>query len=302
MSKTSSSEEGGTPKMKSELDHLRSTLLDEIDAVRSTLGTLRGAEVDSVKADLDAKEKWVESLNDNEISSFKLSRLQKEINKIRTRADSLVAKSLTALKASLLEETDRIERNLVLLDGDELSALKSEMVDKRQRLKALKDDELSSFLASIQTDISDITEKGETLITKAFLQGEIGRIEKIIGSIKVNPLRRAELKDLEAEKEDKKKMLASTAEYDLSALRKEITKLKERADSLTAKEGLFVKLGRVSILVWLGIIPLLIAIYVGYFAILQGSSQTLIHDFATQTAQALPTPTATMVTTSTPVP
>jgi hypothetical protein len=107
---------------------------------------------------------------------------------------------------------------------------------------------------------------------------------------------------LELEKEDKKRSLQSADEYELAVMRKEINKLKERVESLATRESWLVRLSRVSVLVWLGFIPLLIAIYACYIAIVQWDSQPQIRDYAaTQTSEAMPTPTLIATEAPTPV-
>jgi len=188
---------------------------------------------------------------------------------------------------TLFEEIDEIEKILEPLKAAESDSLRSEMEEQKKNLESVD----KTALPSLQEEIRNIKESAETLVTKSFLSDEIDLIEKMLVSIKVNRLKRAELNFLELEKEVKKKRLQSADEYELAALRKEIGKIKERAESLASRESWPVRLSRVSVLVWLGFIPLLIALYTGYLAILQWQNQPQIRRFATQTAEAMPTVT-----------
>jgi hypothetical protein len=274
-----------------ETDNDLEALFEDIDEIEKMLEPLNNAESDSLRSQTEDKKKKLELLDDSALSSVRLRLLRKEISKLKARAESLATNSLIVTTSFLRNEIDEIEKILEPLKDAESDSLRSEKEDQKKKLESIDKKELPA----IQEEIHDIKERAEALVTKSFLLGEIGVIEKMLVSIRVNPLKRAELKSLEDEKEDKKKRLQSVHEYELVTLRKEISKMKERAESLATKESWLAKLSRVSILVWLGIIPLLIAIYAGYIAIVQWNSQDLIHDYATQTAEAMPTPTETPI-------
>ena len=272
------------------------TLFEEIDEIEKILEPLNNAESNSLRSQAEDKKTKLESLDDDDLSSFRLSFLRKEISRLKARAESMANNSLIVTTSFLRNEIDEIEKILEPLKAAESDSLRSEMEDKKKHLESVD----KTALPSLQEEIRTLKESAETLITKSFLSDEIDLIEKMLVSIKVNRLKRAELNSLELEKEDKKKRLQSADEYELATLRKEIGKIKEKAESLASRESWPVRLSRVSVLVWLGFIPLLIALYIGYLAILQWQNQPQIRRLATQTAQAMPTVTPS--TTATPAP
>ena len=298
MNRRSSSSKRAGDETNNELE----TLFEEIDEIEKILEPLKEAQSDSLRAQAEDKKKKLESLDNGELSSFRLSLLRKEISKLKARAETMANNSLIVTTSFLRNEIDEIEEILEPLKDAESDSLRSEKEDKKRKLESIDKKELPA----IQEEIHNIKERAETLVTKSFLLGEIGVIEKMLVSIRVNPLERAELRSLEEEKEDTKKRLQSGDDYELVSLRKEISKMKERAESLASRESWLAKLSRVSILVWLWIIPLLVAIYASYIAILQWNSQPQIRDYATtQTAEAMrtltPSATEAPATTSTPI-
>jgi hypothetical protein len=292
MNKRSSSSKRVGDASNNELE----TLFEEIDEIEKLLEPLNNAESDSLRSQTEDKKKKLESLDDDDLSSFRLSFLRKEVSRLKARAEAMANNSLIVTTSFLRNEIDEIEKILEPLKAAESDSLRSEMEDKKKKLESVD----KTALPSLQEAIRNIKESAETLVTKSFLSDEIDIIEKMLVSIRGNRLKRSELNSLELEKEDKKKRLQSADEYELAALRKEIGKIKEKAESLASRENWLVRLSRVSVLAWLGFIPLLIAIYASYIAIVQWNSQTIIHNYATQTAQAMPTPTETLTPTPTP--
>jgi hypothetical protein len=274
------------------------TLFEEIDEIENILEPLNNAESDSLRSQIEDKKKKLESLDDDKLSSFKLSFLRKEISRLKARAESLASRSFVSLTSFLQNEIGEIEKMLEPLNDAESDSLRSEKEGKKKKLESVD----KKDLPSLQEEVHNIKERAETLVTKSFLLGEVDLIEKMLVSIRVNPSKHAELKSLELEKEDKKRSLQSADEYELAVMRKEINKLKERVESLATRESWLVRLSRVSVLVWLGFIPLLIAIYASYIAIVQWNSQPQIRDYAaTQTSEAMPTPTLIATEAPTPV-
>jgi predicted AAA+ superfamily ATPase len=301
MNRRSSSSKQAGDETNNELE----TLFEEIDEIEKILEPLNNAESDSLRSQTEDKKKKLELLDDSALSSIRLRLLRKEISKLKARAESLANNSFIVTTSFLRNELDEIEKILEPIKDAESDTLRLEKEDKRKKLESIDKKELPA----IQKEIHNIKERAEILVTKSFLSGEIDVIEKILVSMKGNPLKSAELKSLEDEKEKKKERLQSVDENELVSLRKEISKMKERAESLASKESWLVRLSQVSVLVWLGIIPLLLVLYTGYVAILQWNSQPVIHIYATetavavtQTAQAMPTPTETPIPTPTLVP
>src|SRR5688572_2149990 len=273
------------------------TLFEEIDEIENILAPLNNAESDSLRSQIEDKKKKLESLDDDKLSSFKLSFLRKETSRLKARAESLASRSFVSITSFLQNEIGEIEKILEPLHDAESDSLRSEKEGKKKNLESVD----KKDLPSLQEAVLNIKERAETLVTKSFLLGEVDLIEKMLGSIRVNPSKHAELKSLELEKEDKKRSLQSADEYELAILRKEINKIKERAESLASRESWLVRLSRVSVLVWLGIIPLLIVLYISYLAVLQWNSQPQIRDYATtQTAEAMPTVTPSATETAAP--
>lgn len=292
MNTSPSSSERPDDKTTNELE----TLFEEIDEIEKMLEPLNNAESDSLRSQTEDKKKKLESLDDKDLSSFRLSVLRKEISRLKAKSESMANNSLIVTTSFLQNEIGEIEKILKPLNDAESDSLRSEKEDKKKKLESVD----KKDLPSLREEVRNLKEKTEILATRSFLLGEIGIIEKILVSIKADPSKRAELSSLEQEKEGKKNRLQVADEYELASLRKEISKIKERAESLVTKESLLVRLSRVSVLFWLGIIPLLIAIYAGYIAIVQWNSQPQIRDYAiTQTAVAA-TQTAMSSATETP--
>jgi len=294
MNRRSSSSKRAGNKTNNELE----TLFDDIDEIEKMLEPLNNAESNSLRSQTEDQKKRLESLDDDDLSSFRLSILRKQISRLKARAESMANNSLIVTTSFLRNEIDELEKILKPLKAAESDSLRSEMEDKKKKLESVD----KTALPSLQEEIRNIKERAETLVTKSFLSDEIGLLEKMLVSIKGIRRKRAELNSLELQKEDKKKRLETADEYELADLRKELGKLKERAEALASRESWLVRLSRVSVLVWLGIIPLLLAIYASYMAIVQWNSQPRIHDYATQTAQAMPTATETPIPPPTPVP
>ena len=273
------------------------TLFEEIDEIEKMLEPLNNVESDSLRSQTEDKKKKLESLDDDDLSSFRLSILRKEISRLKARAESMANNSLIVTTSFLRNEIEEVEKVLDTVKDSEADSLRSEKEDTKKKLETV----VKTDIPSLREAIRNLKERAEILATRSFLLGEIGIIEKMLVSIKANPSKRAELTSLEREKEDKKNRLQVTDEYELASLRKEISKIKERAESLVTQEGWLVRLSKVLVLVLLGIIPLLLAIYVAYIAIVQSNSQPIIHDYATQTAVSA-TQTAMLSATETPIP
>jgi len=290
MIKRSSSSQQTDNEANNELE----SLFDKIDEIEQGLEPLRDAQSDLLRSQTEDKKKKLESLADGELSPLKLSFLRKEIGKLKERAESLANNSFIVATSFLQSEVDEIEQALEPLKNADANALRSEKEASKQKLTSVN----KTDLPSLREEIRNIKERTGALVTQSFLSAEIELIEKILASIKDNRSKRTELRSLELEKEAKKKKLQSADEYGLASLRKDIGKLKERAESLAAKESWFARLKRVSIVVWLWIIPLLIAIYTGYIAIWQGVKQPTIQAIQLETSTAQ-TATAAVLQTET---
>jgi chromosome segregation ATPase len=280
-------------------------LYDELEEIESILEPLRDAQSDSLRAQAEASKKKLESLGDGELSAFRLSLLRREIRKLKARAESLANNSLVVGASILRNELDEIEQILQPLKDDEAEALQSIKEASKKRLESAS----KKDLPTLQEEIYSLKEQAEALATKSFLSGEIEAIDKILDSIKGNLFKRTEVGSLEKEKKDKKKELRSADEHGLASLRRDIRDLKERAEALAYREGWFVRFRRESALVWLGIIPLIVAIYASFITIWQWLEKPKIEVFymqtataQTATAQAMPSPTRTSMPTSTPTP
>jgi len=279
MNTTPSSSERPDDETHNELE----ILFEEIDEIEKMLEPLNNAESDSLRSQTEDQRKKLDSLDEGGLSPFRLSAPRREISRLKARAESMANNSLVVTTSYLRNQIEEIEKVLEPLKDADADALRSEKEETKKKLESV----VKTDLPSLQEAIRNLKERTELLATRSFLLGEIGVIEKMLVSIRVNPSKRTQLKSLEAEKEDKKRNLQSADDYELAALRKEINKIKERVESLATRESWLVRLGKVSVLVWLAIIPLLIAIYTGYIAILQRNSQTEIRDYAiTQTAVA----------------
>ena len=295
MNTTPSSSERPDDQKHNELE----ILFDEIDEIEKMLEPLNNAESESLLSQAEDKKKKLEAMDEGGLSPFRLSVLRRDISRLKARAESMANNSLVVTTSFLRNQMEEIEKILEPLKDADADALRSEKEDTKKKLETV----VKTDVPSLQEAVRNLKERTEILATRSFLLGEIDLIEKMLVSMRVNPSKSAQLKSLESETGDKKKSLQSADDYELSALRKEINKIKERAESLDSRESWLVRLGKVSVLVWLMIIPLLIALYTGYIAILQWNSQEEIRDFAiTQTAQAMPTPIETATPTLAPVP
>lgn len=300
MNTTPSSSERPDNETHNELE----ILFEEIDEIEKMLEPLNNAESESLRSQAEDKKKKLEAMDEGGLSPFRLSVLRRDISRLKARAESMANNSLVVTTSFLRNQIEEIEKILEPLKDADADALRSEKEDTKKKLETV----VKTDVPSLQEAVRNLKERTEILATRSFLLGEIDLIEKMLVSIRVNPSKSAQLKSLESEKEDKKRSLQSADDYELAALRKEINKIKERAESLASRESWLVRLGKVSVLVWLGIIPLLIALYTGYVAILQRNSQKEIRDYAaTQTAvsatqSAMPITTETATPTAASVP
>ena len=278
-------------------------LYDEIEEIESILEPLRDPQSDSLRSQAADHKKKLESLGDGELSSFKLSLLKRDIHKLKARAESLANNSLLVGTSFLRNEIDEIEQILEPLNNVEAEALGSEKEISKKKLESVS----KNNLPALQEEIRSLKERAETLAIKSFLLSEIDAVEKILASIKGNRFKRTEASALEDEKKDKKKELRSAGEYRLASLRKDIRNLKERAETLANREGWFARFGRAPALAWLGIIPLIVAIYASFIAIWQWLEKPKIQEYymetataQTATAQAMPTAAETSAPVGTP--
>ena len=202
------------------------TLFEVIDEIEKMLEPLNNVESDSLRSQTEDKKKKLESLDDDDLSSFRLSILRKEISRLKARAESMANNSLIVTTSFLRNEIEEVEKVLDTVKDSEADSLRSEKEDTKKKLETV----VKTDIPSLREAIRNLKERAEILATRSFLLGEIGIIEKMLVSIKANPSKHAELTSLEREKEDKKNRLQVTDEYELASLRKEISKIKERAE------------------------------------------------------------------------
>jgi hypothetical protein len=258
-------------------------LFDDIDEIEKLLEPLQGEQAASLRSQLEDKRKKLELVDDEESSSFKLSLLRKEVRKLRTKAEALADDSFVTSTSLLVNQIDEVGKTLQPMQDPDSQALQSQLEDKKKKLASVSKKELPG----LQKEILALKEQADTLSTKSFLLNEIDRIDKILGSAKSRPfIRRSELEALEEEKKDQRKRLQSADENELASLRKTINKLKEDVDAFVTREGWRARLGRISAIAWLLIIPCLILFYSGWVASWQWRVQPTIQTFQMQTATA----------------
>jgi hypothetical protein len=280
-------------------------LYDEIEEIETVLEPLRDVQADLLRTQAAEHKKRIESLGEGEVSSFRLSLLQRGVSKLKARAEALANNSLVMGASLLRNEMDQIERILQPLNSEEAGALQAVKEATKKKLESVS----KKDLPALQQEIKTLKEQAEVLATRSFLLGEIQRIEKTLGSLKSNRFKRAEASSLQEEQEDKKNAVRSAGVGGLASLRKDIRDLKERTEELANREGWFARIGQASALVWLAIIPLIVAIYAITIAIWQWREKPRIEAFRletataqTATAQAMPTATGIFLPTSTPNP
>lgn len=145
-----------------------------------------------------------------------------------------------------------------------------------------QNDTLRSFLQEELEDASHRLDLVEDRIAEQNAGGIKAWFKRLRGRISD-----VEYKSLRAELEDKNNRLKDLPDDDvrLFLLRKEIGILKEEVQALGAGQKWHIPLA-----VWVGILLLLIFIYFLSLSVIQGRNQEMINDFATQTAEAMPTP------------
>jgi hypothetical protein len=268
-------------------------LFDDIDEIEKLLEPLQGEQAASLRSQLEDKRKKLESVDDEESSSFKLAFLRREVRKLKTSAEALADDSFVTSTSLLVNQLDEIGKTLEPMQDPDSQALQYQLEDKKKKLASVSKKELPG----LHKEILALKERADTLSTKSFLINEIGRIDKILGSAKSRPfIRRSELESLEKEKNDKRKRLQSADESELASLRKEIDKLKEDVDAFVTRESWRARLGRISAIAWLLIIPCLILAYSGWVASWQWRVQPTIQTFQMQTATANTATAAVMQT------
>jgi hypothetical protein len=314
---TTPSENAGK-ELNTDREAPRFSLFEEIDMIEKILDPLKGSESDSLRSALKDKTKTLESLNENELTSYKFRILIRDVDKIKKKAEELAASPLQAMKSRILEQIGNIAKILKLLrdkESDPSSPEKEEIRKNVASLEAEIENQIKRVdfltekdLPSLQKDVQKIKEKADALATRSFLTHEIGLIGMLLGSARVGFLKRAQLDFLRSEINDRKQKLASLQDYELSSFRQDLTKIREGAETLIIQPSFAPRLRSMSALVWLSIIPLLILLYASSIAIWQRGHQTEIHATATYIASAmpsatlLPAPSATPVVTFTPGP
>ena len=296
----------------------RFSLFEEIDTVEKILDPLKGPESDSLRSELQDKTKTLESLNENELSSYKFRILIREVDKIKKKAEELAASPLQAMKSRILEQIGNIAKTLPPLKDKEsdpsspeqeeilnnVASLEAEIENQKKRVDFLTEKDIPS----LKKDIEQIKEKADALATRSFLTHETGLIGRLLDSARVGFFKRTQLDFLRSEINDRKQKLASLQDNELSSFRQDLTKIREGAETLIIQPSFAPRLRSMSALIWLSIIPLLILIYASWIAIWQRGHQTEIHATATFIASAMPSatlpaaPSATPVVTFTPVP
>jgi hypothetical protein len=312
MSADSPQQAGG--ELKQEREALRLSLFEEIETIEGLLESLKGPEFDRVRSDLADKTKRLESINENELTSYKLPLLQKVIAKIKTKVESLAATPLLMTKSRLLEQIDDIQNTLRLIKAADASSqdderkkldeqallLKSKLEDTKKQLESLAGNKLFSAQDSLQTDIAEMKVQATALATRSFLIEEIGVIANILKSAQVSPFKRAELEFLQNEIGDRRSGLESILDWELTSFRRDIVKLKDRAEAVVVRQGFLAWLRSLSVLFWLGLVPALLLVYMSYYAFWQYRNQADIDKTATVFAATHPSATIPPAASETP--
>jgi len=313
MSADSPQQAGDT--LKQEREALRLSLFEEIEAIEGLLESLKGPEFDQVRADLTDKTKRLESVNENELTSYRLPLLQKEIAKIKTKVESLAATPLLMTKSRLLAQIEDIQNTLKLIKAADASSqdderkkldeqallLKSKIEDTKKQLESLAGNKLSSAQPRPpQTDIAEMKAEAAALATRSFLIEEIGVIANILKSAQVSPFKHAELEFLRTEIDNRRSGLESIPDEDLTSFRRDIVKLKDRTEAVILKRGFFAWIRSISVVFWLALIPYVLFIYMAYYSLWQYNDRDVIHQTATAYASAYPSATVPPPATNTP--
>jgi protein tyrosine phosphatase (PTP) superfamily phosphohydrolase (DUF442 family) len=297
---TPSSENAGK-ELNTDPEAPRFSLLGEIDAIEELLDSLKGSESDSLRSELQDKTKTLESLNENELSSYKFRILLRDVDKIKKKAEELAASPLQAMRSRILEQIGNIARILRPLKDNESDPSRPEQEEIRKNVTSLEteienqkvrvDSLTEKDLPSVQKDIDQIKEKADALATRSFLAHEIGLIGNLLGSTRVGFLKRRQLDLLRSEIDDRRQKLASLQDNELSAFRQDLTKIREGAETLIIQPSFAPRLRSMSALIWIGLIPFILLVYIVYFALWQQVNKVDIHATATVYAATYPSPT-----------
>jgi uncharacterized phage infection (PIP) family protein YhgE len=297
---TPSSENAGK-ELHTDREAPRFALFEEIDAIEELLDSMKGSESDSLRSELQDKTKTLEALNENELSSYKFRILLREVDKIKKKADELAASPLQAMKSRILEQIGNIARILKPLKDNasdpaspeqeeirkNVAALETEIENQKKQVDVLNEKDLPG----LQNDVEQIKEKADALATRSFLTHEVGLIAKLLSSTRVGFLKRKQLASLRSKINDRKERLASLQDHELSSFRQDLNKIREGAETLIIQPSVAPRLRSMSALIWLGLIPFLLFVYMTYYSLLQHWDRDLIHQTATAYASAYPSAT-----------
>jgi DNA repair exonuclease SbcCD ATPase subunit len=170
-----------------------------------------------------------------------------------------------------------------------VDTLKAELESKNKQLASVTEKELST----IEQDIKELKMRADALSARSFLIDEIALIEKILHSPRVGLFRRSQLEQLRSEINERKQKLESWPDSELTSFRANLDRIRESANTLVIQPSFATRLRSISMLVWIGIIPAVLLLYMGIVAMWQRNHQNEIQTIAAMTSTAMPTATAT---------